>query len=312
MFDDYLSIVRELKDLGYNVVPKRNEEIPHDKAGALKFIEESLAASEVSVHLLGESGGRAPEDLDPIVKLQLSKAADKSAGSPANSDGQGAAFPRIIWAPKVFRQNTDANGKTIERDPFDILGRFSEHLPTDVVASEDPVNFVHSLIEILDKLKPRDVVDDSRPVDLSPSNSKAYILYYEKDRPLARGIRKALLAQKVDAIFPASDGDEADRKAYDKESMRICDSIVLCWGHASQVWTLAQARQFSDWRALGRSKEWSRRSLVLGPPPGTLKDELKEDGPPSEIDVVVDLPDANAIPPELLSKLVPRVSVAGS
>jgi hypothetical protein len=171
---------------------------------------------------------------------------------------------------------------------------------------------VHSLIETLDKLNPREAVEESGPADLSPSNSKAYILYYEKDRPLARGIRKALRAQNVDAIFPASDGDEADRKAYDKESMKICDTIVLCWGLASQVWTLAQARQFSDWRALGRSKEWARRSLVLGPPPGSLKDELKEDGPPSEIDVVVDLPNTDAIPPELLSRLVPRGAVAGS
>jgi hypothetical protein len=125
------------------------------------------------------------------------------------------------------------------------------------------------------------------------------------DRPLARDLRRALRQFNIEGVLPATQGDEVQCKAFDKESMRICDSIALCWGSSSEVWTLAQARQFSDWSVFGRSQRWSRLSVVLGPPPGEIKKEFLEDGPPGGIDVVVDLEDGAAISPEALRKLVP-------
>jgi hypothetical protein len=136
-------------------------------------------------------------------------------------------------------------------------------------------------------------------------NFKMFILHAEKDRPLARDLRRALRQFKIEGVLPATQGDEVQCKAFDKESMRICDSIALCWGSSSEVWTLAQARQFSDWRVFGRSQKWSRLSVVLGPPPGEIKKEFMEDGPPGGIDVVVDFENGATISPEVLRKLVP-------
>jgi hypothetical protein len=309
MLGHYIRVVKELSSRGYNVIPKRNEDIPSNGSTS-EFIENLLATAEASVHLLGDRSG-GTKDPNSIVKLQLARASDRILKSGAAEIGSAPAFRRIIWAPKVFRIDGEPDGKSIERDPFEVLERFGTQLPTDKIIGEDVGTFVQSLTQLLDKSAPPDLppdeVDRARaPIDAPFPNSKIFILHTEKDRPLARGIRRALRERNVESVFPAIQGDDVQRKAFDKESIRICDSIVVCWGTSSEVWTLAQARQFGDWSIFGRSKRWSRLSVVLGPPPGEIKKEFMEDGPPAEVDVVVDLEDGSTISPEALSKLVPN------
>jgi TIR domain len=302
MFDEYIRVVSELTNHGYNVVPKRSDEMPRDRS-ASDFIDKELAQAEASVHLIGESEGWEPEDLDKIVKLQLARAAAKAGGKEAGA-AAGSPFRRIIWAPKVFRRAGPGGEQTQERDPHEVLGRFGGELPSDQVIADDPGNFRQCMIRMLDQWKP---VDKDIAVGTGvASGSKVFVLHHEKDRPLARSLRKALREKNVEALFPAVDGDEPDRKALDKDSIKRSDAIVLCWGDTSETWTRAQARQFEDWRAYGRSRNWEPRSVVLGPPPGEFKAEFKEDPPPSEIDQIVEVPDVESIPSEVVNKIVPH------
>jgi hypothetical protein len=300
MLGHYIGVVKELTSRGYNVVPKRHEDIsPNGSTSAT--IESLLASAEASVHLLGETGR---EDAESIVKLQLARAADR-VGLGSNH------FRRFIWAPKRFLIDGAGEGKVVERDPFDVLKSFGTQLPTDKIFGEDVVTFVQSVLPLLGETNlpdrsASDDIDGAAPsIGASAPNSKMFILHAEKDRPLARDLRRALRQFNIEGVFPVTQGDEVQCKAFDKESMKICDSIALCWGSSSEVWTLAQARQFTDWRVFGRSQRWSRLSVVLGPPPGEIKKEFMEDGPPGGIDVVVDLEDGATISSEVLRKLVP-------
>jgi hypothetical protein len=349
MLGPYIRVVKELSARGYKVVPKRNEDIPSNGPSP-ESLENLLAAAEVSVHLLGESGG-GTEELNSDAKLQLAAAADRIAKSGAAQNGSDPTFRRILWVPKAFRVDGESDSKAVERDPFDVVKRFGTQLASDKVIGEDVGTFVQSLMQLLetsaglDAPAPSEIDGPATPVaapgeidgqtvpvtapgetnghaapvaargetdgSAPPAaaafpNSKIFILHTEKDRPLARSIRRALRERSIEAVFPVTQGDEVQRKAYDKESIRICDSIAVCWGASSEVWTLAQARQFSDWRIFGRSQRWVRLSVILGPPPGEIKKEFIEDGPPSEIDVVVDLEDGDAISAETLNKLVPN------
>jgi TIR domain len=302
MLDDYIGLVKELTDHGYEVVPKRAQEMPRDRS-ALNFIDTALGAAEASIHLVGESAGWEPEDLDKIVELQLARAAAKV------DDGKDtkprSAFRRIIWAPKVFRRALPAGIETMERDPHEVLARFGGELPIDQVIGEDPGNFRQLLIRMLDQWKPAVLADEAVGGGVA-AGSRVFVLHNEQDRLLARNLKKALRQHNVEALLPAVDDDEALRKTFDKDSIARCDAIVLCWGMTSQTWTCAQARQFEDWRAFGRNRGWKPRSVVLAPPSGEIKAEFKQDPLPREIDQLVELDDINVIPPDVVSRIIPR------
>lgn len=304
MFDEYIRVVAELTAKGYEVVPKRASEIPRD-ASAASFIDAELAKAEASVHLLGDSAGWKPEGLDEIVKLQLARAAAR-VGTANAAGAANRPFRRIVWAPKVFRSGGRPDSEAVRRDPQDVLSRFAADCPDDIVFGDDLGNFRDFLVSHLDKQKtPLAPADEPGELSAAP-RGRVLVLHHENDRELARGLRKALMKLNVEAVFPARDGDEVERKNFDKAMLKSCDAIVICWGATSETWTRAQASQLENWRALGRSQAWRPRSVVLGPPPGSFKAEFKEDGPPGDIDEVVVVDDLQAIPPDEIRKLIPR------
>jgi hypothetical protein len=308
MFDQYIRLVAELTKKGYNVVPDRSAEIRPDRS-ASAFINDELAKAEASVHLIGESPGWKPEGLDEIVKLQLALAKAKVDGSVA-ADDAAPRFRRIIWAPKVF-EDALRPGERLARDPQDVLARFGAECANDKVLGEDFGSFRDLAVQCLDQWKPKLPPPlDAAELALVKPGRKVLVLHHEDDRPLARELRKALLQYQVEALLPARDGDEVQRKAFDKDLMKKCDAIVICWGSTTETWTRAQASQLDDYRAFGRNETWEPRSVVLGPPPGTFKAEFQEDGPPSEIDEVVVVHDPQAIPADDIRRLIPRRATA--
>jgi hypothetical protein len=301
MFEEYIRLVAELTNKGYNVVPKREDNLPNDSS-AQSAIDAELAAAEASIHLVGESAGWKPEGLDEIVKLQLDRAAARGASAAADQP-----FRRIIWAPKTFVRDPRAGGETISRDSFDVLHRFGTECPNDKVLGDDFASFRETLVSHLDRVRQKAPAPADEAVGVPGQHrGRLFVLHDENDREFARRLRKALSEHDVEAILPVRDDDEIKRNALNDDVMRSCDGVVICWGSATETWTRAQARRFDSWRELGRQRIWEPRGVVLGPPPGTYKAEFQEDGPPSEIDAIVVVDDLQAIPPDELRKLIPR------
>jgi TIR domain len=308
MHEEYIRLVAELTGKGYAVVPPRMDEFPHD-GSAQSFVDTALAKAELSIHLLGESAGWKPENSDEIVKLQLARAAARTeirAASPGAT--ANPPFHRIIWVPKVFTRDPRAAGETVQRDPYDVLGRFGADCNGDRVYGDDFSSFRETLVSYLDRLKrpSAPVPDDAATPPPGKYAGKIYVLHHENDRELARRLRKALSEYKVEAILPVRDGDEVQRDSLNMDFMRGCDGVVICWGSTTECWTRTQARQFDNWRQLGRSQAWEPRGILLGPPPASFKNEFQEDPLPSEIDTVVVINDLQSIPPDELRKLIPR------
>src|SRR5262249_24413394 len=90
--EGYDRIVSEPAGKGHTVVPDPLEDVSLDTAADI--IDAALAKAEISVHLLGEKAGEAPEEQPPMVKLQLQRAAER-----ASKDADGK-FHRLVWAPK--------------------------------------------------------------------------------------------------------------------------------------------------------------------------------------------------------------------
>ncbi|HET7813934.1 MAG TPA: toll/interleukin-1 receptor domain-containing protein [Candidatus Baltobacteraceae bacterium] len=304
MVEAYARVANELSKNGYIVAPAADAEIPRD-TGAREFVESQLQGADVSVHLLGDRAGYAPEDCDPIVKLQLTRAAAQ-----AMTD---RTFRRIVWAPRLL-------GETVRDDaPFGVLDRFDKHLPDDKIEGTEISAFCEFLIQHLDAMSHPDpsIGSGEGAASALKADGEAGTVYVycdniPEDKAYARKVRKALADIGVqDVVAPAFTGDPEERRALHKKTLRECAAVVLCWSKATDLWVKSNSRELKDVKALGRSDRFAIRSLVAGPPPDAELDELKEefiDVPPrNEIDLVVDLRASDDPPTETLEPIAKAV-----
>jgi hypothetical protein len=279
MRTDYLRLHKELSDQGYNVVPPASAEIPVDTSAATKFIDDALANAKASVHVLGKSAGHAPADLEPIVRLQLAKAAE-NASTPDTAGKTPLDFRRIIWAPRIFE---DARGEAFERDPIDTLKSFGQQLSGDRIEGDSISRFVEFLLSHLGSL---DEPLSSRPLS---ADGQIYLCHDEADTGYAIEVAELLQQHNISYMMPAYfNTSEPERRQFHKERLSECAAVVMCWANASEMWARAQSKELRDWQTLGRKEQFACRGLIAGPPPDARKDDrlLRHLFPPKEIDVL--------------------------
>jgi hypothetical protein len=297
MREAYSRLAFELQGKGFTVVPNVTADLPND-ATALSIVNEALAQAEASVHLIGERPGFAPEGLDPIVKLQLAQAREKSLQC---VDPSQRVFRQIIWAPKLLDGGESAPGAVAERDPLRALEQRDKQIGADKIDGDILSKFVEYLFQYLAETAPR-------PVATAAAGNKlqVYLAYHAADEDYAGAIAQALRESSVKPRLPVCDSD-ADSRRFNNDLLAKCDAVTLCWANASEVWVRSEADKLSDWQATGRQQQFVYRSLVAGPPPLPHKKPkaislLFQDG---EFDKVIDLVEKGAPTRELLADLAP-------
>jgi hypothetical protein len=299
----YDRVVNELIGKGHTVVPPPGQDIPLDSS-ATDIIDAALKSAEISVHLLGEKAGPAPEDDQlPIVKLQLARAAAK-----ADQD-DGAKFHRIIWAPSLWTippAAADLEERETTRHPIDVLAKFDRQLPTDKVEGDSRSKFIDFLNQHLIVIAPPP--PPIEPLTDISGDLRLYLYHSEQDTDYALTLAEALQQRQLETLCPVFEGPGTETKRLNGRRLAECDAVVLCWASASEVWVHAQANRLRDWHQLGRTKQFFYRAVVVAPPPGTRKRAGKLLFPRSEIDLVVDLSDKDIPTADLLDLLVPAAS----
>lgn len=293
----YDRIVSELVGKGHTVVPAPSDEIPLGSAVAV--IDDALSNAEISVHLLGEKAGEAPEDQAPLVKLQLERAAAKAAKD------SGATFHRIIWAPSLWPVQPDAAPSLREttRRPLDVLDKFDSQFAGDKVEGDSLSKFVDFLNQhLIVIVPPRASVAAFSEIN---GSARLYLYHSQEDTEYALNLAQALQQRQMEALLPAFDGPDADIKSFNGKQLAECDAVILCWASASEVWVRAYASGLRNWQNLGRTQQFSYRAVVAAPPPGFRKKAGNVLFPRSEIDLVVDLSDKDVPTADLLDRLVP-------
>jgi hypothetical protein len=291
----YDSVVKELVGRGFAVVPDPTADIPGSSA-ALAFIDEQLAKAETSVHLLGEKAGFTPEDQEPIVKLQLARAAEREAACVDSVDDAGSRFRRIIWAPKILDEESTANAA--ERTPQIVLMNFTEPVASDKIVGENRSKFVIFLKDYL--VETAQQKPFPKP---APGGSRFYLSHSLEDADYAAQLASLLESRQIEALLPVFEGPPRDVDNFNLGQLKTCDGVVVCWAAATEVWARAHASELRDWAGLGRSAKFACRGVIAGPPPGGRKKDAKRVFPRNEIDVVIDLTSLSRLAPEALDPL---------
>ena len=245
-----------------------------------------------------QKAGYAPEDAEPIVKLQLSLAGTHVPAEADGTDTWSRSFRRIVWAPKVLEEAATLE-RQVERDPLAVLAKFNQQLATDKVEGDSLSKFVDFLFQHLDRTAPpREALEEIK------ADLRVYIYHRPEDSDYALSIAKALQQRQIEPVLPALEGDAAELSAFHRQNLLDCDAVLLCWASASEVWVRVTSRELKNWHDLGRGSQFAWRGLVTGPPSGDRKKAFVQLPPRNEIDVVVDLTRHNTPPPEALDALV--------
>jgi TIR domain len=299
MQQPYFRLVEELGRRRFNIVPPVTETIPMAAPAAVQFIDDALSNADVSIHLLGAGLGYSPEGADPIVKLQLVRAALDDERRKSENAAAGPSLRRLIWAPKIFENNKDGKQVSTERDPLAVLTSITPRLDSDKTEGDSLSKFVDFVLQHLESSTP--------PITIPawiPEDTHVYVHHRPEDANYALQVAMALQELKVYPVLPALEGDAAELAAFHQQNLRDCEAVVLCWAAASEVWVRATARELGEWRKLGRTAQFACRGLVAGPPPGERKSFLVKLPPRNEIDVVIDLT-AKPVPcPDILQTLI--------
>jgi hypothetical protein len=142
---------------------------------------------------------RAPEGLDPIVKLQLALAREKAVQNPDQSQ---PVFRRIIWAPKILAAGEPSACPVAERDPLQTLARWDKQIGTDKIDGDILSKFVEYLFQYLAETAPRPVV--TAPVG---NKLEVYLAYHGTDEDYAESVAEALRGGPVKIRIPACEAD---------------------------------------------------------------------------------------------------------
>jgi len=277
----YARLVEELLQAGCRVLPEPNEDIP--PRTAIDFVDKNLSQADLAIHLLGEEPGYTPQRTDPIVKLQLARAARRLAEAGAGS--KAGPFQRIIWAPKVL-DSQEGEQADRPRNPQNVLAKFDAYQESDTVEGDTLSKLVDLVLERVSRgssaRQPPAVVGEAK------SSVRLYLNYEPEDAEYAFGIGRALKANDIAFRFPNQEGTDQEKLLWHRQQLRDCDSVLVCWASASDRWAKAAANELVDWRSLGRSRGFDVRAVVAGPPPGIPK-KMFEFMAKDDIDIVLDL-----------------------
>lgn len=279
LFTAYQRLWDELDGRGYTVVPDRDVEIPKEIT-AQEWIDSVLTGTEVAIHLVGEKKGYAPEELAPIVTLQLQR-----AGLLAEGQGRAGGFRRLIWAPSLLTSDGAEAASPAPRDPLSVLQSFDSQRPSDKVDGRNLAEFVEFVVQHLARNEPA----PQRPAG-AEGEFRVYVNHRLEDTEYAVSLASALQDLQLEPVFPALEGDPREVEQLHQQNLQQCDAVVLCYAAASEVWVRAHAALLGDWNKLGRSGQFRYRAVVTGPPENIRKSALQKIKP-REIDVVLDLTD---------------------
>jgi hypothetical protein len=290
MEEAYRTVVAELRNDGYTVVPDPDGKIP-DSAAAPEYIDASLAQAELSIHLLGERAG-ARDKSPPIVGLQLERAALRD-------------FRRVIFAPKVFSDADDPSVVLDDRDPIAVRDRFGRGLASDTVIGDGLGDFVVELKNYLRKAAPKRAAAESTPMQ---AGARVFVDFHPSDVDFAASLRSALRERGLRCTFAAVEDDKTQNKLTNSEPLRAADGVIYCWANATDAWLYAEAAELEDWGRLGRAAPFAMRAAIVGPPERGSKRLYSVDDPPDNVDLFVDMSNDPQPRPEGLDPLVAKLA----
>jgi hypothetical protein len=250
------SIKRELQERGHLVVPDRP--LPLNGPELQRIVRDYLQTSRLSIHLIGANYGVIPEATDrSVVCLQNELAAERSKGN---------SFARLIWMPEGLEGQEDRQRE------------FIKYLKNDPVAQHGADLLQTSIEElktyIQDKLKP---AQKPAPPKLNGDDAplRVYVICDKQDYEAIAPLEDYLYGHGFEVTLPLMEGDEAEVREDHKESLLLCDAVVIFYGKSSEGWLRTKLRDIQKIAGYGRTKPMLAQGIYAGAPETSSKQRYR-------------------------------------
>jgi len=253
------AIKRDLIRNGYAVLPDRPLPLVADELDAT--VNEHLAHSKLSIHLVGRNYGVVPEgSMQSVAQRQQALAAAR---------GAAAGFPSIIWI---------APGSAVEDER---QRRFIEHLHTDPGVHEHselleiPIEDVKTIIHR--KLTPPPPPPRIKTAygNIAINLKTVYLLCDRDDLAATEPLADFLFSQGYEVLTPVFEGDETQTRIEHEETLTSSDALLLYYGTGSELWMRRKLREMQKSAGLGREQPWLAKAIYIAGPPSPQKERFR-------------------------------------
>jgi len=248
------NIKRELQEHGHQVLP--DQTLPTNAPALEQAVREYLRQATLSIHLLSPHYGLIPEmeRSRSSVHLQLDLAAER-CGNPN--------FSRLIWMP-VGLQSADERQQAL----IDALQRSSvvgsELLQTKL---EDVKTIIHA------KLAPKPLAATNGHEEQGMPS--VYLICDKQDYDETRPLEDFLSDHGIAVLPSALEGDETQFAQYHKESLQLCDAVMVYYGRVSDTWAQLKRLELLKLAGAGRDRPLLAKAFYLSAPTTSQKERFR-------------------------------------
>ena len=241
-------IKRELQERGNIVLPDRP--LPLNGPEAQQAVREYLKSCKLSIHLIGANYGVIPEAIDrSLVWLQNELAAERSSN--------GKSFSRLIWMPEGLQAKEERQQKFIEYLKYDrVAQQGADLLETSI---EELKTYIQDKLKPALKPPPPDQNDVEGPL-------RIYLICDKQDYDAIASLEDYFYSEGFEVTLPLMEGDEAEVREDHKESLLLCDAVVIFYGNTSEGWLRTKLRDLQKIPGYGRTKPMLAKGIYIGGP----------------------------------------------
>lgn len=245
-------IRRELQRHGYRVLPDHT--LPREAAAAEKIIQEELAESIMSVHLIGNSYGEIPVGGDrSIVDMENRIAAQKVRENP-----NARKLQRLIWINPHQESSSDQQKTFIENIQRDLTAL--EAAEIFQIPLEDFKNTLRE--ELFDNKEGGNGIEKNISVDDNKNN--VYLIYDKIDTDEAVAVGKELTKAGLNVLHNDFEGNVLDLRKLHLEKLRLLDLGIVFKGKVNDNWVRMKLLDLLKAPGLGRTKPILGKAIVGG------------------------------------------------
>ena len=253
------NIKRELQERGHLVIPDRP--LPLNGPELQDAVRNYLQTSKLSIHLIGANYGVIPEAADrSVVCLQNDLAAERSKGN---------GFARLIWLPEGLETKEDRQRQFVEYLKFDANAQQG----ADVLQTS--IEELKTYIQDKLRPKPKSLIANGNGNGHKAGPLRVYVIHDRQDADAIAPLQDNLFEQGFEVTLPLFEGDEAEVREDHKESLLLCDAVVIFFGNASEGWLRTKLRDLQKIAGYGRTKPMLAQAIYTGPPETATKQRYR-------------------------------------
>lgn len=238
-------VKRELRGRGHRVLPEASLPLVIEELTAV--VDDDLAQSDLSVHLLGGRYGARPEgDERSIQHVQLDLARARAF----------EGLEQLIWVPERL--------DTVEEEQAALLDRLQA---TDV---DERVELVRAPLEtfttyLLDRIAPTPPAPQVASAATGDA-TRVYLVCEPGDLRASAAVQAELERLGHVVMLPLSEGSETEAREIHEMSMVLSDAVIIYYGDATEHWVRMKLFDLVKSRGWGRSEPFQATAVLMAPP----------------------------------------------